>query len=88
VVLKPGESAEDFSARISGAAQELIDRVEALPERENKYSREGLFEHLLFWGTGAYTVGQNFLLISFILLVIWLPAIAVLYIGSLLYIYF
>lgn len=82
VVLRAGESAEAFSARIATAAQELVDAVEALPQSESVMSHNsGWWQKVLFWGTGAYTAIQNLILIAFIMFMIWLPVIASIYFG-------
>lgn len=86
VILQPGESAEAFAARIATAAQDLVDRVEALPESKVPMPYDGgAVETLLFWGTGTYTALQNCVVIAFILFMIWLPVIAGTYVINILF---
>jgi len=88
VILKEGESVEDFSARIASATQELVDKVEAMPQREFSVRHDSsVKQSLLFWGTGAYTVVQNAFLVVFILFMIWSPVIVLCYFTTAVYAY-
>lgn len=88
IVLKEGESAEDFSARIAIATQGLVDKVEAMPQREFSVPRnESVLQSLLFWGTGAYTVLQNMFFIAFIVFMIWSPVTVMFYLSTAAYKY-
>lgn len=85
VVLRKDETAESFAARIATAAQDLVDKVEAMPESKDPMPYDGgVLERLLFWGTGAYTALQNCVVIAFILFMIWLPVLAGAYVTMLL----
>jgi hypothetical protein len=60
VVFKEGEGEEEFALRIRESTQSLIDRVDALPEVEEKKENLPSYPTLLF--LGSFTLLQNALM--------------------------
>ena len=90
VVLKQGETPEDFSRRVTTATQELVDRIEALPQQESDFSKlwhsKCVSDRFLLWKlsidvalVGAYTIVQNTLLVILVYVLIWLPVVLAYY---------
>ena len=90
VVLKEGESAEDFGLRVAEATQSLVDKVEALPQIETVYCKlrrstdpadrvQLAILSIQMVLVGIYTVIQNVFIFLGVILSIWAPVMVALY---------
>lgn len=79
--LKDDESSAQFSRRVETATQKLINDVEAMPQRTHKHRKmwsNSIISRVKFLIVGLYTVEQNFVQMSFVYFLIWLPVVVVL----------
>lgn len=94
VILREGETAQEFSHRIAAATQQLIIDVEALPQRDTKmmrvlkqkncdWKKMMMFSKVVIVGT--YTILQNVIVLIALFALIWSPVMALFYARHLYY---